>query len=73
MRSHHRCRIAAALTAVALALAGAGCGDDDTTTTTGGGGAGDVRQYAAGTTMGKIQRKGEITVGVKYDVPPFGF
>ena len=23
--------------------------------------------------MGKIQEKGEITIGVKYDVPPFGF
>jgi ABC-type amino acid transport substrate-binding protein len=23
--------------------------------------------------MGKIQQKGEITIGVKYDVPPFGF
>ncbi|MGH2942128.1 MAG: glutamate ABC transporter substrate-binding protein [Solirubrobacteraceae bacterium] len=75
MRSDHRCRIAAALTAVALALVGAGCGDDDetTTTTSGGSAAADVRQYAADTTMGKIQRKGEITIGVKYDVPPFGF
>jgi ABC-type amino acid transport substrate-binding protein len=23
--------------------------------------------------MGKIQEKGEISIGVKYDVPPFGF
>jgi glutamate transport system substrate-binding protein len=72
MRSDHRCRIAAALTVLALALVGAGCGDDEKTTTTGAAPAA-VQKYPAGTTMGRIQRKGEIVIGVKYDVPPFGF
>jgi ABC-type amino acid transport substrate-binding protein len=59
------------------ALALAGCGSDDE----GGGSQGtaqstpaaDVKQYPAGSTLGKIQEKGELTVGVKFDVPPFGF
>ena len=33
----------------------------------------EVRQYPADSTLGKIQQKGEITIGVKFDVPPFGF
>ncbi len=32
-----------------------------------------VEQFDASTTMGKIQSKGQITIGVKFDVPPFGF
>lgn len=58
-----------------LALAGAGCGDDDDdeAQTTTAQPAAEVQQYPAGTTMGEIQRKGTITIGVKYDVPPFGF
>jgi glutamate transport system substrate-binding protein len=54
------------LLAPALALAVAGCG----------GGAGETTQakrFPAGTTMARLQQKGEITIGVKYDVPPFGF
>jgi len=70
----------AALLAVA-ALAFAACGGDDEESGTGGGGAeatatqeaGDVEQFDANTTLGKIQQKGEITIGVKFDVPPFGF
>jgi glutamate transport system substrate-binding protein len=73
MKSDHRCRIVAALTAVALALVGAGCGDDEKTTTTDGAAASAAQKFAANTTMGKIQQKGEITIGVKYDVAPFGF
>ena len=30
------------------------------------------RSSPADTTLGKIQEKGEITIGVKFDVPPFG-
>jgi ABC-type amino acid transport substrate-binding protein len=52
------------------ALAAAGCGDDDEDE---GAERGEVRQFPADTTMGKIQRKGEIRLGVKFDVPPFGF
>jgi ABC-type amino acid transport substrate-binding protein len=55
----------------------AGCGDDDSAP--GGGGtktpapAADVEKFDAGTPLGDIQGKGEIAIGVKYDVPPFGF
>jgi ABC-type amino acid transport substrate-binding protein len=65
------------LTALALVLGvlvAAGCGDDDDDGGGNGGeAAGEAQQFPAGTTLGKIQRKGEITIGVKYDVPPFGF
>jgi ABC-type amino acid transport substrate-binding protein len=65
------------LTALALVLGvlvAAGCGDDDDDGGGDGGeAAGEAQQFPAGTTLGKIQRKGEITIGVKYDVPPFGF
>jgi glutamate transport system substrate-binding protein len=66
----------------ALALAVASCGDDDDDTGGGGtatteeesaGGGGDAEQFPADTTMGRIQEAGEIKIGVKYDVPPFGF
>jgi glutamate transport system substrate-binding protein len=33
----------------------------------------EVEQFPANTTMGKIQEAGEIKIGVKFDVPPFGF
>jgi len=32
-----------------------------------------AEQFDPNTTLGKIQQKGEITIGVKFDVPPFGF
>jgi glutamate transport system substrate-binding protein len=54
----------------------AACGDDDEEQPSGGGGAepaADVEQFPEDTTMGKIQAAGEIKIGVKYDVPPFGF
>jgi glutamate transport system substrate-binding protein len=67
-------RLLLLLVALALgALVAAGCGDDDDDEGGGGGQAADVRQFPANTTLGKIQRNGEITIGVKYDVPPFGF
>src|SRR5918992_4061410 len=62
-----------AVFAIALvALVAAGCGDDEEGD---GGGeqAADVRQFPADTTPGRIQERGEITIGVKFDVPPFGF
>ena len=81
MRHTNLRRLAVALTTVAFATGISACGDDENE---GGGSAstpatetergyGDVQQYPADTTMGKIQEKGEITIGVKYDVPPFGF
>jgi len=65
-----------------LALVGglvlAGCGDDEESGSGGGGGGGsepaaDVEKFDAGTPLGDIQEKGELVIGVKYDVPPFGF
>ncbi|HET7481890.1 MAG TPA: glutamate ABC transporter substrate-binding protein [Actinomycetota bacterium] len=56
-----------------VALLGAACGGGDEGDETGNGDAGQVEQYPADTTMGKIQDAGEIKVGVKYDVPLFGF
>jgi glutamate transport system substrate-binding protein len=65
------------LTVLALmvgVLAAAGCGDDEedtgaaeTTATT------PTRTFPAGTTMARLQQAGTITIGVKFDVPPFGF
>jgi ABC-type amino acid transport substrate-binding protein len=65
--------LAAALLVLALALVGAGCGDDGQEATPPTGTAGQAEKFDANTTMGKIQGKGEIVIGVKYDVPPFGF
>ncbi len=69
-----------ALLVIALAVAAlavAGCGDDDDDDDGGAGGGGDqaaeAEQFPANTTLGKIQERGEITIGVKFDVPPFGF
>jgi ABC-type amino acid transport substrate-binding protein len=70
----HRLAIAA-LAALVLGLLAAGCGGDDEDEAQEGGGepAADVEQFPPDTTMGRIQQEGEIAIGVKYDVPPFGF
>jgi ABC-type amino acid transport substrate-binding protein len=60
-----------ALIAVA-ALAFAACGDDDDDDD-GGETAAAVEEFPAGSTMAELQDKGEIVIGVKFDVPPFGF
>jgi ABC-type amino acid transport substrate-binding protein len=71
---------AVALTTLSLAFGAAACGDDEEEPAAGGGEAATTEtqanaaeKYPADTTMGKIQEKGEISIGVKYDVPPFGF
>jgi glutamate transport system substrate-binding protein len=71
----HKGRLLLLLVALALgALVAAGCGDDDDDDGGGDGGqAAEVQQYPAASTLGRIQDRGEITIGVKYDVPPFGF
>jgi glutamate transport system substrate-binding protein len=51
-------------------LALAGCGEDEDRAP---GRGAEVQRYSANTTMGRLQQKGEITIGVKFDVPPFGF
>jgi glutamate transport system substrate-binding protein len=70
-------RLLAVLALVIGTLVVVGCGDDDDDDggSEGGGGdqAADVKQYPANSTLGKIQDAGELTIGVKYDVPPFGF
>src|SRR5918999_124247 len=70
-----RALLAMALAVAALALAA--CGDDDDDDDGGAGGGGDqaaeAEQFPANSTLGKIQERGEITIGVKFDVPPFGF
>ncbi|MDX6720917.1 MAG: glutamate transport system substrate-binding protein [Solirubrobacteraceae bacterium] len=58
-------------TALVLALGAltlGACGDDKTTAAT----TATSQTFAAGTTMKKIQDAGELTVGVKFEVPPFG-
>jgi glutamate transport system substrate-binding protein len=71
-------RVLLAMALAVAALAVAGCGDDDDDENGGGGGGGgdqaaEAKQFPADTTLGKIQERGEITIGVKFDVPPFGF
>ena len=64
------------LAALALALgvlATAGCGDDEDEGGSAQTGTTAARTFEAGTTMARLQDEGEITIGVKYDVPPFGF
>jgi ABC-type amino acid transport substrate-binding protein len=58
----------------AVALGVAACGDDEEEPAGGGAAATpEAEQFDPSTTLGKIQEKGEITIGVKFDVPPFGF
>ncbi|MDQ3217609.1 MAG: glutamate ABC transporter substrate-binding protein, partial [Actinomycetota bacterium] len=38
-----------------------------------GNGGGNQPQFEAGTTMAKLQDEGKVVIGVKFDVPPFGF
>jgi ABC-type amino acid transport substrate-binding protein len=54
--------------AVVVGLVAAACGGGDEESP-----GGQASQFAANTTLGKIQQKGEIVIGVKFDVPPFGF
>ncbi len=63
-----------AFLALALALVGAGCGgDDEEGAAPSGRKAERAQKFEAGTTMARLQDTGEIRIGVKYDVPPFGF
>ncbi len=75
-----RWRWLAAMALMLGVLVAAGCGEDEEET---GGGAQTAtattpattpkRTFPAGSTMARLQREGTIAIGVKYDVPPFGF
>jgi glutamate transport system substrate-binding protein len=58
---------------LAISLVGAACGDDEEPEGGGDGGGGAAQEFPAGSTMAELQEAGEIVIGVKYDVPPFGF
>src|SRR3712207_283813 len=79
MSSTNRWRWLVAMLA-ALTLLGAACGGGDDGEDTGATGTGsgteaepDVEEFPAGPAMAKIQERGTLIAGVKYDVPPFGF
>jgi glutamate transport system substrate-binding protein len=61
---------------VALVLASvaiAACGDDEEDGADSGEATqAEVEQFPPDSSLGRIQEAGEITIGVKYDVPPFG-
>ncbi len=62
------------LTALVLAtgmVAVTACGDDDDKSS-GSSTTAPARTFEAGTTMKKLQDAGTITIGVKFEVPPFG-
>jgi glutamate transport system substrate-binding protein len=72
----HRTRWAPLLALILLlGLLVAACGDDEEEPAGGGQPeqAAEAEKFPADTTMGRIQQAGEIKIGVKYDVPPFGF
>src|ERR671918_3026255 len=65
-------RLVAIATLVLAAVTLVACGGDDDDDNGDEPGV-EVEEFPANTTMGKIQEAGEIKLGVKYDVPPFGF
>jgi glutamate transport system substrate-binding protein len=71
MEVRRRWRLLAIAMLVLGALTLAACGDDDDDEGDGEEAAA-VEEFPAGTTMAELQEAGEITIGVKYDVPPFG-
>ncbi len=74
MERSKRWRTLLALLAV-FALLGAACGDDGGGETEPGGDSGieAETEFPEGSTMAEIKAAGKFVVGVKYDVPPFGF
>ncbi|MGH2697743.1 MAG: glutamate ABC transporter substrate-binding protein [Actinomycetota bacterium] len=74
MRGSKRLWIIALLMILALVAAACG-GDDDENGDTGDDAGGETETYEAeeGTPMAEWQEEGSVTIGVKFDVPPFGF
>jgi ABC-type amino acid transport substrate-binding protein len=76
MRDRWRAVLAALVLAFALGIAA--CGDDEEDSAGGGGettaeSTPAAEEFPAGSTMARLQEAGTIKIGVKYDVPPFGF
>jgi glutamate transport system substrate-binding protein len=71
MKRERRWHLIAIAMLVLAALVLAACGDDDDDDD-GGEEAAQVEEFEAGTTMAELQDAGEINLGVKFDVPPFG-
>jgi glutamate transport system substrate-binding protein len=57
------------ISACVFALVGAACGEDAAEPPADS----PAAEFPAGTTMAELQEAGTITIGVKFDVPPFGF
>jgi len=70
MNREPRWRLIAIAMAVLAAIVLATCGDDDEESSDEPAAA--AEEFPADTTMGEIQEAGTITIGVKFDVPPFG-
>ena len=58
---------------LAVVMLAAACGGDDKKTEGGAEGEGEGEEFPANSTMAQLQESGEIVIGVKFDVPPFGF
>jgi glutamate transport system substrate-binding protein len=73
MRGNKRLWIIALM--MVLALIAAACGDDEEDGDTGDDAGDETETYEApeGTPMAEWQEEGSVTIGVKFDVPPFGF
>lgn len=71
METRKRWRLIAIATLVLAALTLFACGGDDEEES-GEEASTAVEEFPADTTMGEIQEAGTITIGVKFDVPPFG-
>jgi glutamate transport system substrate-binding protein len=57
-----------------VGLIAAACGEDEGEQPSGSGAdGGGAQEFAAGSPMAEWQENGEVVIGVKYDVPPFGF
>ncbi len=70
MQKSVKWRLAAMLAVVLGALTLFACGGDDEEDS--GGAPTAVEEFEAGTTPGDLQEAGTMTIGVKFDVPPFG-
>jgi len=70
MRTASKWGLIAIATLMLAALTLIACGDDDESSSEEPATA--VEEFPAGTTMADLQEAGTITIGVKFDVPPFG-